>query len=281
VQTTVGWIFWDPGAVERYEALGLPEGLASPLGYIAARSAPIAGAGPEAVIAAFGSISPLAIRGLFHFLGDASRFAQFAAARDAAVLQGLATYTPEFSSVLAELGPGLWEVVDRLSGTGRVLFAALRGQPRPTDAVLSGWHAINAIREWRGDTHWAIVASHGLDHAAASILHNAWLGYETDWLAKSRGTSDEDLARGWRELRARSLADEREVTSAGIDLREEIERLTDARCVPLWQDFGEERTVELCERAEPPCAVLLERVDLTAGVNYQPASRTRRLRPNP
>jgi hypothetical protein len=27
--------------------------------------------------------------------------------------------------------------------------------------------------------------------------------------------------------------------------------------------------------------VLLERVDLTAGVHYQPASRTRRLRPNP
>ena len=25
VQTTVGWIFWDPGAIARYEALGLPE----------------------------------------------------------------------------------------------------------------------------------------------------------------------------------------------------------------------------------------------------------------
>jgi hypothetical protein len=33
VQTTVGWVFWDPGAVTRYSELGLP----GPLGYIAGR----------------------------------------------------------------------------------------------------------------------------------------------------------------------------------------------------------------------------------------------------
>ena len=41
VQTTIGWIFWDPGAVERYERLGLP----GPLGYIASRAAPLGPAG--------------------------------------------------------------------------------------------------------------------------------------------------------------------------------------------------------------------------------------------
>ena len=35
VQTTVGWIFWDPGATGRYVALGLPTDFAEPLGYIA------------------------------------------------------------------------------------------------------------------------------------------------------------------------------------------------------------------------------------------------------
>ena len=35
VQTTIGWIYWDPGALARLEALGLP----GPLGYIAARDA--------------------------------------------------------------------------------------------------------------------------------------------------------------------------------------------------------------------------------------------------
>src|SRR5438270_9886016 len=61
VQTTIGWIFWDPGAVARYEALGLP----GPLGYIASRAAPLGPAGPDATIAAFGSISPLGIRMAF------------------------------------------------------------------------------------------------------------------------------------------------------------------------------------------------------------------------
>ena len=51
VQTTVGWIFWDPGATRRYVELGLPEAFAEPLGYIASRCAPLAGAGPDAVIA--------------------------------------------------------------------------------------------------------------------------------------------------------------------------------------------------------------------------------------
>ena len=278
VQTTVGWIFWDPGAVERYQALGLPEQFASPLGYIAARCAPLSGAGPDAVIAAFGSISPLGIRGLFDFLGDSAKFADFAAARDAAVLEGLATYTPGFGEVLGRVGPRLWEIVDGLSGTGRVMFSALRAQPRPHDAILSGWHAINAIREWRGDTHWALVVSHGLDHAAASILHNAWLGYEPDWLPKSRGTSATDLARGWSELRQRGFADEGGVTSAGIDLREAIEVATDEHCMGIWQAFGEAETLSFCQEAEPPCEVLLARVDVTAGVNYQPGSRTRRLR---
>ena len=65
VQTTVGWIFWDPGAIRRYAELGLPDGFAGPLGYLAARAAPLAGAGPEAVVAAFGSISPIGIAATF------------------------------------------------------------------------------------------------------------------------------------------------------------------------------------------------------------------------
>jgi len=32
VQTTIGWIFWDPGAIARYAELGLPEDIAGPLG---------------------------------------------------------------------------------------------------------------------------------------------------------------------------------------------------------------------------------------------------------
>jgi hypothetical protein len=202
VQTTIGWIFWDPGAVARYEQLGLP----GPLGYIAARAAPLAPAGPEAVIAAFGSISPMAIRVAFELVAQHTTFDAVWDARNDAVLDGLRAHAPTIVDPLAELGPNLWRVAEQLPAVGRVFFAAHLRMPRPDDPVLSGWHAVNCVREWRGDLHWAIVAAAGLDGVEASILHNAWLGYERDWLPKSRGSSPDELASAWAALGARGLA---------------------------------------------------------------------------
>lgn len=275
VQTTVGWIFWDPGAVERYAALGIPAPFASPGGYIATRAAPLAPAGPEAVIAAFGSISPVGIRAVFELLGDPARFVDYWRARDEAIVEGLHRHAPDIVDPLCTFGPELWAVVDRLPLTGRVLFGAVRAMPRSPDPLLSGWHAVNALREWRGDTHWALTVAAGFDHAQASILHNAWLGYETDWLALSRGTSPEDIEAGWSALTTRGMAIDRTVTDEGIALRQRIEDDTDRLTVLPWELLGAERTDELIELLEPPCALLLTRVDITAGPNYQPGSRVR------
>ena len=275
VQTTVGWIFWDPGAIARYTEAGLPGAVAGPLGYLAARCAPLAGAGPEAVIAAFGSISPLGIRALFGLLEAPDRFLGMWRARDEAVAEGLARFAPDIVEPLVGLGPALWDVVDRLPLVGRVFFGAHLAMRRPDDPLLSGWHAVNCLREWRGDTHWALVVAAGLTHGEASILHNAWLGYEGDWLALSRGTAPGDIEAGWAALGQRGLAEGRVVTPEGIALRQRIEDETDRLTTLPWELLGEPLAVEFAERFEPPCALLLTRVDETAGPNYQPASRIR------
>jgi len=275
VQTTVGWIFWDPGAAERYAAEGLPRNLAGPLGYIAARCAPLAAAGAAAVIAAFGSISPAAIEAVFDLVEAPGGFERLWAARDAAVLEGLERYAPDILEPLVDFGPELWDAVDRLPTLGRVFFASHLTVARSADPVLSGWHAVNCVREWRGDTHWAIVAAEGLSHAEASILHNAWLGYEDDWLAVSRGTAPEAIAAGWASLATRGLVVDRTVTPEAIALRQRIEDATDRLTTRPWELIGEARAVEFAERFEPPCVRLLSRVDETAGPNYQPASRIR------
>ena len=275
VQTTIGWIFWDPGATRRYVSLGLPEQFAEPLGYIAARCAPLAGAGPDAVIAAFGSISPLGIRATFDLIGDTEQFEQFRSARDDAVVEGLRDHAPEIVEPLIELGPQLWSVVDQLSLMGRILYGAHLNLPRPSDPLLSGWHAVNCIREWRGDTHWAIVVAAGLDHAEASILHNAWMGYESDWLATSRGTGPDEIDAAWAALERKGLAADRVVRPEGVALRQRIEDETDVLTTRPWELLGEERSRWFAEAFEPPCAHLLHRVDVTAGANYQPASRLR------
>ncbi|WP_426573912.1 SCO6745 family protein [Aquihabitans sp. McL0605] len=275
VQTTIGWVFWDPGAVERYVALGLPEAFAEPLGYIASRGAPLAGAGPDAVIAAFGSISALGIRATFDLVGDAQRFEAFRAARDEAIAAGLREHAPSIVEPLSELGTVLWPVVDQLPAMGRVLYGAHLALPRPDDPLLSGWHAVNCIREWRGDTHWAITVAAGLGQAEASILHNAWLGYEPDWLATSRGTAPEELEAGWAALQRKRLAADRTVLPDGVALRQQIEDDTDRLTTLPWELLGDERSRWFAEAFEPPCEQLLARVDVTAGPNYQPASRLR------
>lgn len=271
MQTAIGWIFWDPGAVTRYVALGLP----GSLGYIAARCAPLAPAGPESVIAAFGSISPPGIRMAFGLVEGSTTFDAVWQVRDDAVVEGLRTHAPGIVEPLATIGPKLWPVVDQLPRVGRVLFAAHLRMPRPDEPLLAGWHAVNCLREWRGDTHWALVASNGLSGVEASVLHNAWLGYEPDWLPTSRGTDPDELDRAWQTLEQRHLAEDRIVTPEGIALRQHLEDETDRLTTTPWELLGEEATVRFASEFEPPCELLLARVDSTAGPNYQPASRVR------
>ncbi len=271
VQTTIGWIFWDPGALARLEALGVP----GPLGYIAARAAPLAPAGADAVIASFGSISPAAIRWALEAVATSTTIDAVWRARDDAVLEGLGAYAPDLGAPLARLGPLLWPVVEALPTVGRVLAAAHLRMPRPTDPVLSGWHGLNCLREWRGDTHWALVAAAGLTGVEVSLLHNAWLGYEPDWLPTSRGSTAADIASAWATLEAKGLAVDGAVTSDGLALRQQLEDDTDHLTTVPWQLLGEEESERFASDFEGPCTRLLARVDLTAGPNYQPASRIR------
>jgi len=253
-------------------ALGLP----GQLGYIGARAAPLAPAGPEAVEAAFGSISALGIALAFDTVErHGTSFDALWDARDEAVAEGLRLYAPGIVDPLIALGPPLWDVVDQLPTVARPLYASHLRMARPTDPLLSGWHAVNCVREWRGDTHWAIVAASGLSGIEASILHNAWLGYDRDWLPTSRGSTPDETERGWASLRAKGLAAGDEVTTDGVALRQHVEDETDRRTTLVWELLGLERALGFATDFEPPCELLLARVDETAGPNYQPASRVR------
>jgi len=91
----------------------------------------------------------------------------------------------------------------------------------------------------------------------------------------SRGTERSDLDAGWAALEARGLARGRRATPAAIALRQEIEDETDRLTTLPWELLGVEATERFAEVFEPPCTRLLHRVDVTAGPNYQPASRLR------
>ena len=63
------------------------------------------------------------------------------------------------------------------------------------------------------------------------------------------------------------------MNDAGLKLRQHIEDETDRMTARPWMLLGEAASLQFAEDFEPPCEQLLTRVDITAGTNYQPASR--------
>jgi hypothetical protein len=269
----IGWIYWDPVAVERYGALVGDGGLGY---YISSRGAPLAPAGHQAVAAAFYSIHPAFIELCVTTAAAATTFEAVTDVRNAAVGEGLRRYVPEICDELAASGEALWAAADALSSSGRVLFAAHRQWPRPDDELVSAWLAVNCIREYRGDTHFALLAAEALTGTQAGLLHDAFLNYPGQWIPRSRGADDDAIAAALEDLERRGLATDGRVNEAGLALRQRIEDRTDELAEAAWRLLGEERTLRFVELVEPVGARLLGRIDETAGPDWMPAARTRR-----
>lgn len=266
----VGWIYWDPPAIERFVALDAPAFAY----YITSRGAPLLPAGHQALAAAFYSINPAFVQlcvepALEHTTPEA-----IYRARNEAVGEGLRTYVPEICDGLAALASDAWAAVDALSLSGRPLFAAHRQMPRPDDAVVSSWLAFNCIREWRGDTHFAILTAADLDGVQAGILHDAHLNYG-GWIPGSRGNDEASIVDAFAALEARGLAVAGTVNEAGLALRQDIEDRTNTVSERAWRALGNAATRRFLELVEPVGQRLLDRIDQTAGPKWMPAARER------
>ena len=268
----IGWIYWDPTATANYAALGVPEGIGY---YFATRGASLGDAGNDVVAAAFGSINPIFISASLDLCREHTTFEQAAAARDAAVVTGLQELTPQVCDGLAALAAPLWDAADSLPLSGRVLYASLRQWPRPDDQLLSAWLAVNCIREWRGDTHWAIHAAEDLDGNMAMHLDAAWRGHDDDWLPRSRGADDDAVRDGMAKLEERGLADDGRVNDAGVAFRQDLEDRLDRISAAAWRTLGEDRTGQFLDLIEPVGEIYLEHINQTAGPRWMPAARER------
>jgi len=268
----VGWVFFDPVAVAHYTALGVPNGFGY---YITSRGAPLLSAGHQALAAAFATINPLFVQVCVETALEHTTATEIADARNRAVAEGLRLHVPEIVDELAALEAPLWAVADALSSSGRVLFAAHRQWPRPADPLVSAWLAVNCLREWRGDTHFAILVSEDIAAVEAGILDDAHRNYG-GWIPRSRGADDDTLATAFAALEERGLAEDGAVNAAGLARRDDIEKRTDRLTVRCWQLLGEERTEQFLALVEPVGARLVQRIDDTVGPQWMPAARDRR-----
>lgn len=265
----VGWIYWDPEGIKNYTALG-PDAFSY---YVSTRAASLGHAGNSSVIAAFYSISGPFISMCLDQCRETTTFEAAAEARDAAVVAGLQRYVPELCDGLAKLADPLWEAADALPIAGRVFFASTRDWPRPKDPLLSAWLAVNCIREWRGDTHWAIQISEDVGQIECGILDGAWRGYPDDWLPRSRGADDAALDAAFVELERRGFATDGAVNPDGVAYRQGLEDRLDGLASAAWETLGEDRCNEFLDLVEPYGARLVKRIDDTAGPNWMPAGR--------
>ncbi|MFM9137678.1 MAG: SCO6745 family protein [Actinomycetota bacterium] len=271
----IGWIFWDPTAKANLEALGVPGGIGH---YIVNRGAPLCPAGPEALFAAFYTIHRDFVHGAWnHTARHTTDWHAVSRARDNAVLAGLERMTPGVIGPLGELADALWNVVDTIPSSGRVLFAAHKSWPRPDNPALGAWNALNALREWRGDTHFGILVSEDIGVVEAGLLHDAWMGYPKEWIPRSRGANDDQIAAAVTALERRGWATDGVVNTAGIEFRQWLEEETNRLCARCWETFGAENTETFLALIEPVGHRFVEHIDATAGPNWMPAARPRRV----
>ena len=193
--------------------------------------------------------------------------------RDAAVLRGLKEYAPSICEELSSMSEQLWAAADSLPISGRALYAAQLPHRRPDEPLLNAWLAVNCIREWRGDTHWAIQIADGLSGVESGVLDGAWRGYGDDWLPRSRGADDVLLEKAYSKLEQRGLAQDGKVNDEGIAHRIMLEEKLDEAAALAWQYLGEERSARFVELVDSVGDVLMRRIDETAGKKWMPAGR--------
>lgn len=272
----VGWLMWDPAAIAAYERLGVPNGV----GWLVVwRLAPLGGTTPAVAAAATYSINPAVISAVMGLYRDVTDTESILAVRDNAVIPGLDDIAPGLSDRLGAYAEDLWRGVDSAHHGARPMFAAHRALPRlPTvDSALSAWLAANCLRELRGDNHWALCASEDLDDVEVGLLHAAMVDIDEygseEWIARSRGNGDEEIAAGWARLEAKGLASGRSLNDEARRFRHELEARTDALTAPAWDIVGTAATAGFCELVETHHAAFVARIDATAGPRWMPAVR--------
>ena len=246
-------VFWyAPEVVAEAAALGYDTQTRWPA-YFAWRLAPLGPVGPHAAASACYSFSPDMVAALVPAAWAVASPSQILAARERAVDR---MYRGLFGDLIGS--PALAEAADLAreaalaAGTaGRPLAAANADQPWPGEPHLRLWHAINVLREHRGDGHIAALQVAGLD-PCESLVSFAAIGAAPAEVFASRGWSPGEWSAARGRLAARGWADAAgHATAAGRDGRDEIEWRTDRLADAPWQALGAGHAQRLAELTAP------------------------------
>jgi hypothetical protein len=242
-------LYFAPESEEELTAVGLRPGR---MCYFASRSAAMGAVSAGVTTATFYNFSPaLVARHIPRAWGLASLDDILAARLRAAdrALRRLLGDDVAHSPAISEIADLTRAATVGLSPQGRPLYAAHAELPWPAEPHLALWHAVTLLREYRGDGHVAVLLGSGLSGLDALITHTATGREFTVAAAKAtRGWSDDEWAAGEAGLRARGFLDDGgALTTAGVELRNSVERATDELGAGPWITIGPEATDRLVE----------------------------------
>ena len=246
-------VFWyAPEVFAEAAALGYDVATRWP-SYFAWRLAPLGAAGPRLASSACYSFSPDTVAEHVPAAWAVASPQRILAARERAVDR-------MYRALLGDRigSPGLAEAADlardaalAADTAGCTLAAANADLPWPDEPHLVLWHAINILREHRGDGHITALLAAGLDPCEALVSFAA-IGAAPEETFSSRGWTAREWSAARDRLAARGWVDATgNATERGRDGRDEIEWRTDRLADAPWQALGTGRAQRLAELTGP------------------------------
>ena len=223
-------VYFAPDIRERFEAIGLKGWW---MAYFASRSAALGTPGPELVTALFYGFAP---RLVAKALPDAWALASRDNILDTRLQLARDALTPAVADLDVEpLTAALEAIVDGLDFAGRPLAAAHASVSRPEDALGRLWWAASVLREYRGDSHVALLTTNDLDGAEANALAVAD-GRAPERQREARGWTEDEWEAAFARLAGRGWVEGHAVTPAGHGFRADLENDTDRLSSSCFDD---------------------------------------------
>jgi hypothetical protein len=222
------------------------------MGYFAARSAPLGMVSPDVVTAIFYNFAPervaKALPAAWQIAGPeaALRVRQESAV---AALRRYGITADENVTVAVELAG---KAARQAPLDGRPLFAANRALPWPEDPLAALWHAATLLREQRGDTHIAVLAAAGVSGRECNVLQAAAGAVPREYIARARDYDEGAWRHHEQQLAERGLLDDDgSITSAGQELKDDIESTTDALSLSALDALSDDEVEALFQALTP------------------------------
>jgi hypothetical protein len=250
-------VFWyAPEVFAEAEALGYDTRTRWP-SYFAWRLAALGPIGPRLAASACYSFSPDLVAAHVPAAWTVAGPAEVLAAREHAVDRMYRARLGDGDDGLIG-SPALAEAADlartaalAASTAGRTLAAAHADLPWPDEPHLVLWHAVNLLREHRGDGHIAALQGAGLDPCEALVSFAAIGAAPVETFA-SRGWTPAEWSAARDRLATRGWIDATgQATDRGRAGRDEIEWQTDRLADEPWRALGPGRTQRLADLTLP------------------------------